>query len=94
MVAANNHLAAAPTLYLDFSEHINVVQGCTDSWIPAPFAVPSIAARAGKCPEGRGDESPRLRSSTWMYCLSNPARARSTGDFDSQDANQNTASGA
>jgi hypothetical protein len=29
-----------------------------------------------------------------MYCLSNPVTARSTGDFDSQEANQNTALGA
>jgi hypothetical protein len=29
-----------------------------------------------------------------MYCLSNPASTRSAGDFDSQDANQNTALGA
>jgi hypothetical protein len=61
---------------------------------PAPFAVPSIAGGAGKCPKGRGDGSPRLRSSTWTYCLSNPTPPRSTGDFDSQDANQNTAFGA
>jgi len=32
-------------------------------------------------PKGRGDGSPRLRSSTWMYCLSNPARARSARGF-------------
>jgi len=45
-------------------------------------------------PKGRGDGSPRLRSSTWMYCLSNPARARSAGKFGSPEANQTTASGA
>jgi len=45
-------------------------------------------------PKGRGDGSPRLRSSTWTYCLSNPARARSAGKFGSPEANQTTASGA
>jgi hypothetical protein len=50
--------------------------------------------RGGKCPQGRGDGSPRLRSSTRMYCLSNPATARSAGQSDSQEANQTTASGA
>jgi hypothetical protein len=74
--------------------HIEAVQGCTDSWIPAPFAVPSIAGVAGESPQGRGDGSPRLRSSTWMYCLSNPAATRSAGQFDSHDANRTTASGA
>ena len=60
----------------------------------APFAAPSIAGGAGECPKGRGDGSPRLRSSTGTYCLSNPDPTRSAGDFDSQDANQNAAFGA
>jgi len=47
-----------------------------------------------KCPKGRGDGSPRLRSSTRMYCLSNPARARSAGDSAAHEARRNTASGA
>jgi len=29
------------------NDHGDAVQGWTGSWIPAPFAVPSIAARAG-----------------------------------------------
>jgi len=29
---------------------IEAVQGCTASWIPAPFAVPSIAGDGGKYP--------------------------------------------
>ena len=45
---------------------ISAVHGWTDlePVVGAPFAVPSIAAGAGKCPKGRGDGSPRLRSST------------------------------
>ena len=50
--------------------------------------------RGGKSPQGRGDGSPRLRSSAWTHCLSNPATPRSAGDFAAHDALQNTALGA
>ena len=50
--------------------------------------------RCGKGPKGRGDGSPRLRSSTGMYCLRNPATPRSAGDFAAHEARQNTAVGA
>ena len=50
--------------------------------------------RCGSGPQGRGDGSPRLRSSTRTYCLRNPATPRSAGQSDSQDANQTTAVGA
>ena len=39
--------------------------------------------RCGSGPQGRGDGSPRLRSSTRTYCLRNPATPRSAGQFDS-----------
>jgi len=55
---------------------------CRDARIrgsTAPFAVPSIAGVAGNCPQGRGEGSPRLRSSAWMHCLSNSAAPRSAG---------------
>ncbi len=92
------------------SAFLEVVQGCTDSWINGAVRGAEHRRLCRKCPKGRGDGSPRLRSSTCdgrdaggratqgavaeMYCLSNPAKPRSTGNFDSQDANQNTASGA
>src|SRR5450432_3643792 len=40
----------------------------------------------GKSPKGRGDGSPRLRSSAWTHCLSNPAKPRSTGNLERRSA--------
>ena len=71
-----------------------VVQGWTDSWIQGAVRGAEHRRRGGNSPQGRGDGSPRLRSSTGMCCLSNPVTPRSAGDFDSQEANQNIASGA
>jgi len=51
-------------------------------------------SRDRNCPKGRGDGSPRWRSSTRMYCLSHPVVARSAGQSDSHDANRTTAFGA
>ena len=50
--------------------------------------------RCGKGPKGRGDGSPRLRSSTRTYCLRDPATPRSAGDFAAHEARQNAAVGA
>jgi hypothetical protein len=40
----------------------------------------------GTSPQGRGDGSPRLRSSAGMHCLSNPAKPRSAGDLERRSA--------
>ena len=67
-----------------------------DGRIRAPWPVRAAAhrSRGWNSPKGRRNGLRRLRSSTWMYCLSNPAAARSTGQFGSRDANQTSASGA
>src|SRR5450432_3781398 len=61
--------------------------------IGAPSAVPSIAARAGKTRRAIATDRDR-RAQDRDVLSRGPVRARSTGDFDSQDANQNTALGA
>jgi hypothetical protein len=87
------HPAAEARLELSLP-YLEVVQGCTDSWINGAVRGAEHRRRGGKSPQGRGDGSPRLRSSTGTYCLSNPAVPRSTGQSDSHDANRTTASGA
>jgi len=62
-----------------FRTFLDAVQGCTDSRIDGAVRGAEHRSLGGKSPKGRGDGSPRLRSSTWMYCLSNPAQARSEG---------------
>jgi hypothetical protein len=59
--------------------HLEVVRGCTDSWIPAPFAVPSIAGDGGKCPQGRAHDARASADSTRTYCQTTPPSPRSTG---------------
>src|SRR5690348_15573354 len=56
-----------------------VVQGCTASWIPAPFAVPSIAGDGGKCPQGRAHDVRASADSTRTYCQTTPPAPRSAG---------------
>ena len=56
-----------------------VVQGCTASWIPAPFAVPSIAGDGGKCPQGRALDVRASADGTRTYCQTTPPAPRSTG---------------
>jgi hypothetical protein len=54
--------------------------------IPAPFAVPSIAAECGS--------KARLSEHMDVRVRAGPLAARSAGRSDSLDANQNTAAGA
>jgi len=68
--------------------------GCTDSWSKGAVRGAEHRRRGGKSPKGRGEGSPRSRSSAGMHCLRDADPPRSTGDFDSQDANQNTVVGA
>ena len=73
---------------------LGAVHGWTDLWITGAVRGAEHRRRGGTSPKGRGDGSPRLRSSTGTYCLSNHASMRSAGDFVAQDAPQNTALGA
>ena len=54
--------------------------------IPAPFAVPSIAAESGS--------KARLSEHTDVRVRAGPLAARSAGHSDSLDVNQNAAAGA
>ena len=74
--------------------HLEVVQGCMASWIPAPFAVPSIAGDGGKCPQGRARDVRASADSTRMYCQTTPPSPRSAGAPAAHDARRGTASGA
>jgi len=71
-----------------------VVHGWTSSWIKGTVRGAEHRRRRGKSPKGCGDGSPQSRSSTGRCCLSDPPSPRSAGNFDSQEANQNTALGA
>ena len=51
---------------------VEVVQGCTDSWINGAVRGAEHRSRGGKSPQGRGDGSPRLRSSTWDVLSEQP----------------------
>jgi len=51
------------------------VQGCTDSWINAPFAVPSIAGDGEKGPKGRAHDA-RASAAVHGCTVSRPRRCR------------------
>ncbi len=61
------------------SAFVNAVLGCTAPWIPAPFAVPSIAGDGGKCPQGRAHDARASSDSTRTYCQTTQPAPRSTG---------------
>ena len=64
-----------PSFGVDANDLCEAVQGCTDSWINAPFAVPSIAGDGEKGPKGRAHDA-RASAAVHGGTVSRPRRRR------------------
>jgi hypothetical protein len=60
---------------VEANDPFDAVQGCTDSWTNAPFAVPSIAGSGEKGPKGRAHDA-RASAAVHGCTVSRPRRCR------------------
>jgi hypothetical protein len=75
-------------------DRIEVVQGWTDSWIPTPFAVPSIAGAAGSARRVAAMDRRDREAAQGLCRLSDPPRREAQEHPAAHEAPRGTASGA